>query len=297
MFGPEVAVRETTTRTRVWRTAKDRLRALGPAGVVSLAFIVLLVILALLGPLLIGRDPAKISHAILQPPSFAAPLGTDHLGRDQLARLLAGIRISLIVGTLAAGMAIVVGITIGAIAGYVGGKIDLLLMRVAEAFQVMPMLVVAVAIVAFVGPGLFNIIAVIALLSWAQTARVTRSEVLRVKHLEFVDAVRCLGYRERDLLVGEIIPNALPAVMPLIALGVADAILQEASISFLGLGSPNMISWGSLLQDGQRFILRAWWMTIFPGIAVFLTVLAFNVFGDAVSHSLNPRRHGGGGRS
>lgn len=258
------------------------------AGVGSLIFIVALALVAVVGPFVIPTDPNDISQAV-QPPSLDAPLGTDHLGRDQLTRMVYGARVSLLVGILAAGMAVIVGITIGACAGFFGGVVDLVLMRISEFFQVMPTLIVAVAIVALVGPGLFNIIIVIALLSWAQTARVTRAEVLRVKQLEYVDAIRCLGYREWVILLKEVIPNAIPAVMPLIALGVAEAILQESSISFLGLGSPDLISWGLLLHDGQANLLRAWWMIVFPGIATFVTVLAFNLFGDAVGSVLNPR--------
>lgn len=258
------------------------------AGTVSLVYIVVLTLVAVVGPFVMRTDPTSISQAV-QPPSPDAWLGTDHLGRDQLTRMIYGARVSLLVGVLAAGMAVVVGITVGACAGFFGGVVDLVLMRISEFFQVMPTLIVAVAVVALIGPGLVNIVVVIALLSWAQTARVMRAEVLRVKQLEYVDANRCLGYRESVVLLREVVPNALPAVMPLIALGVAEAILQESSISFLGLGSPDLISWGLLLHDGQQNLLRAWWMIVFPGLATFFTVLAFNLFGDAVSTALNPR--------
>jgi len=268
----------------------DIVRRLDLVGNATLAYIVVLVFIAIVGPWLGLADPTKISRNVLDPPSSSALLGTDHLGRDQLARMVTGVRVSLVVGFVAATMAIIVGVAIGATAGFLGGRVDMVLMRITEIFQVMPMLIIAVAIVAFIGPGLLNIIGVIALLSWAQTARVMRSEVLRVRNLGYVDAVRCLGYPERTLLLREVVPNALPAVMPLIALCVAAAILQEASISFLGLGSPDTITWGLLLHEGQKQILRAWWLTVFPGLAVFATVLAFNLFGDAVGHALNPRR-------
>ncbi|SDT16494.1 peptide/nickel transport system permease protein [Jiangella sp. DSM 45060] len=259
------------------------------ATTVSFVFIVLLVLVALVGPFVLPGNPAAISRDVLQPPSPDALFGTDHLGRDQLTRMVYGARISLLVGVLAAGMAIVVGIAVGACAGFFGGIVDIALMRMSEFFQVIPTLIVAVAIVALIGPGLANIIGVIALLSWAQTARVTRAEVLRVKQLDYVNAVRCLGHREFLVLLREVIPNSLPAVMPLIALGVADAILQESSISFLGLGSPDTISWGLLLHDGQQNLLSAWWMVVIPGLAIFATVLSLNILGDAVSTALNPR--------
>lgn len=256
---------------------------------ISLTFLVSLVVIALLGPVLMDTSPTSISQDALQPPSLDAPFGTDHLGRDQLIRMIYGARISLLVGVLAAGMAVIVGIAVGACAGYFGGMVDIVLMRVSEFFQVIPALIVAVAIVALVGPSLVTIIVVIALLAWPQTARVTRAEVMRVKQLDYVNAVRCLGHRESRILLREVIPNALPAVMPLIALGVAEAILQESSISFLGLGSPDTISWGLLLHDGQQNLLSAWWMVVIPGAAIFVTVLAFNVLGDAISTALNPR--------
>jgi peptide/nickel transport system permease protein len=258
-------------------------------GKISFGYIVLLILIATLGPLVISKDPAQISRLVLKPPSGSAWFGTDHLGRDQLARLVTGARISLLVGVVAAAMSIVVGVLVGACAGFFGGWLDTALMRISEFFQVMPTLIVAVAIVALIGPGLFNIILVIAALSWPQTARVTRGEVLRVKQLEYIDAVRCQGRPEWRILLREVVPNAIPAVMPLIALCVAEAILQEASISFLGLGSPDTISWGLLLHDGQQNLLRAWWMTVIPGIATFVSVLAFNLLGDSVSAALNPR--------
>ncbi len=271
------------------RSAFDRVTG-ERAGAVALGFIVLLALVAVFGPGVIDRDPSAISRSVLQPPSGSAWLGTDHLGRDMLTRIVIGARVSLVVGLLAAGMAGILGVTVGAIAGYFGRGVDLLLMRVSEIFQVMPTVIIGVAIVALVGAGLVNIIIVIAVLSWARTARVMRAEVLRVKELPYVDAVRCLGYDELILLLREVVPNALPAIIPLISLGVAEAILQESSISFLGLGSPDMVSWGLLLNDGLKNLLRAWWMTIFPGAAVFMTVLAFNILGDAVGALLNPRR-------
>lgn len=259
------------------------------ATMLSFVFLVVLVVVALIGPLVLSGSPSAISRQTLEPPSPEAWFGTDQLGRDQLIRMIYGARISLLVGVLAAGVATVVGIAVGACAGFFGGFVDIVLMRVSEFFQVIPTLIVAVAIVALIGPGLWNIIAVIALLSWAQTARVARSEVLRVKQMDYVNAVRCLGYREFSVLLREVVPNALPAVMPLIALGVADAILQESSISFLGLGSPDTISWGLLLHDGQQNLLSAWWMVVIPGVAIFATVLSLNIVSDAISTALNPR--------
>jgi peptide/nickel transport system permease protein len=183
----------------------------------------------------------------------------------------------------------VLGILIGSVAGFAGGRTDLGLMRFSEMFQVMPSFILAAVIVAIAGPGLARVVAVIAILAWPQVARVIRGEVLRIRQLEFVDAVRCLGYREGTILFHEVIPNALPPVLAVGTLIVGQAILLEASLSFLGLSSANLISWGRMLNNGQRFLFDAWWLSFFPGAAIFLTVLAFNLVGDAVGAVLNPK--------
>jgi peptide/nickel transport system permease protein len=163
-------------------------------------------------------------------------------------------------------------------------------MRVAEFFQVMPSFILAVVIVALAGPGLSHVVAVIALLSWPQTARVARGEVLRVSRLDFVEGLRCLGVPEWRILLAEVVPNAVGPVIALGTLIVGNAILLEASLSFLGLSSPDLVSWGKVLSVGQRFLFQAWWLSVFPGLAIFLTVLAFNLLGDALGDVLNPRR-------
>ena len=162
-------------------------------------------------------------------------------------------------------------------------------MRIAEVFQVVPSFILAAVIVALSGPGLTRVVSVIALLAWPQAARLMRGEVMRVKGLEFVDAVRCLGVREPVILATEVIPNALAPVLAAGTLIVAQAILLEAALSFLGLSSADLVSWGRMLNSGQRFLYNAWWLSVFPGAAIFLTVLAFNLLGDAVGAALNPR--------
>lgn len=261
-----------------------------PAGLVSGLVILLLIGVAIFGPVFYPGDPLAITeHPMLRPGSDHL-LGTDDLGRDVLAELVYGVRVSLFVGCVAAVMASVIGTVIGAIAGYVGGWFDAVVMRVAEFFQVMPTFILAVVIVALLGPGLMRVIAVIALLSWPQTARVARGEVLRVSQLDFVSGVRCLGVPEWRILVGEVMPNALGPVLALGTLIVGYAILLEASLSFLGLSSPDIVSWGRILSVGQRFLFSAWWLSVFPGLAIFVTVLAFNLLGDTLGDILNPRR-------
>ena len=261
-----------------------------PAGLVSALFIGFLIAVAVFGPLLYPGDPLAISDNPMLRPGAAHLLGTDDLGRDVLGELVYGVRVSLFVGCVAAFAATVMGTLIGAIAGYVGGWLDTTVMRIAEFFQVMPSFILAVVIVALMGPGLLRVVAVIALLSWPQTARVARGEVLRVSQLDFVNGVRCLGVPEWRILVREIMPNSIGPVLALGTLIVGYAILLEASLSFLGLSSPDVVSWGRILSVGQRFLFSAWWLSVFPGLAIFLTVLAFNLLGDALGDILNPRR-------
>ncbi|MFV0462072.1 MAG: ABC transporter permease [Nostocoides sp.] len=280
---------ETSASPAVRAWSRPRWLRSRTAATISLVFLAVLLIVAVVGTMVLPGNGTQISRDVLQAPSGQAWFGTDQLGRDQFTRMVYGARISLLVGFTAAGVAILLGIAVGASAGFFGGVVDLVLMRISEFFQVIPTVIVAVAIVALVGPSLGIIIGVIAVLAWPQTARVARGEVMRVKELDFVNAVRCLGFREMPLLFREVIPNALPAVMPLVALGVADAILTESSISFLGLGSPDTITWGLLLHEGQKNLLNAWWMVVIPGLAIFATVLSLNLVGDAISTALNPR--------
>jgi peptide/nickel transport system permease protein len=263
-----------------------------PAGLVAAGFIVLLIAVTIIVPLINGLNPMTISSNALFPPSAQHLLGTDELGRDVLQLLIHGVRVSLSVGLLSALVASVLGVLIGAWAGYFGGRIDMFLMRIAEIFQVLPTFVLAAVIVAMLGPGTTRVIAVIAILAWPQIALVMRSEVYRVKQIDFVDAVRCLGYSEIYILVREVVPNALRSVVALGTLIVGQAILIEASLSFLGLSSPDVISWGGMLNSGQRYLFNAWWLSVLPGIAIFLTVLAFNFIGDALNAALNPKDTG-----
>jgi peptide/nickel transport system permease protein len=243
-----------------------------------------------IGPsLLSDADQSQISMNILSAPTRNNWLGTDELGRSVLTQLVYGIRTSLLVGVLSAASATLLGLTIGAVAGYVGGRLDMLVMRISEMFQVMPTFILAAVIVALAGPGMFRVVAVIALLAWPQTARLMRGEVLRVKSLEFVDAVRCLGIREADILWFEVAPNAVAPVIAVGTLIVGQAILLEAGLAFFGLTTPDIASWGLMLNDGQRFVRQAWWISVFPGLAILLTVVAFNLLGDCIGAAFNPR--------
>jgi peptide/nickel transport system permease protein len=263
--------------------------ARNPVGMTASAFILLLLAATIVVPWFYSVDPSAISNDTLHAPSWRFPLGTDELGRDVLQELIYGVRVSLFVGLAAALAASVLGVLVGGLAGYYGGKMDLLLMRLSEVFQVLPTFVLAAVIVAMLGPGLTRVVIVIALLAWPQVALVIRGEVLRVKNLEFVDAILCLGYRELYVLMWEVIPNAVRPVLALGTLIVGQAILLEAALSFLGLSSPSLISWGEMLNSGQQYLFQAWWMSVPAGMAIFMTVVAFNLLGDAIDATLNPR--------
>jgi peptide/nickel transport system permease protein len=259
------------------------------AGVIAGAYVLALIFLMLAAELVPGPDPNAITPEVMRAPSMQHPLGTDELGRDVLISIVHGIKVSLIVGFAAALGATVIGILVGSTAGFFGGVVDLAFMRVSEIFQVVPSFILAAVIVALSGPGLLQVVVVISLLAWPQVARLMRGEVMRIKQLEFVDAVRCLGVRESAILTGEVVPNALAPSVAAGTLVVAQAILLEAALSFFGLSSVDIVSWGRMLNSGQRFLFNAWWLSVFPGAAIFLTVLAFNLLGDALGSALNPR--------
>jgi len=263
-------------------------------GLLGLAMIVVLALVAILAPWLAPHDPFSTSrNAFLPPGSAGHLLGTDHLGRDVLSGVIYGSRVSLIVGLAAAFTATVIGILIGAVSGFFGGLVDEILMRITELFQIIPRFVLALIVVAFFGSGLFNLILVIGILSWPQTARLVRSQFLRHRTLPYVDAARVLGMRPIRIIFREILPNVMAPVIVVASLDIAQAILLEASLGFFGLGDPNLRSWGGMLNTAQGFVQRAWWMSVFPGVAISLAVLGFNLFGDGLNDATDPRLRSG----
>ena len=261
-----------------------------PATTLALGFLVVLVALAVFAPLIAGYDPLTGGDNSLQPPlSPSHWLGTDDLGRDIWARTIYGTRVSLTVGVASALIAVVVGVVVGALAGYFGGWLDALLMRVAEFFQTLPRFVVALVVIALFGTSVPKMIAVIAALAWPQLARVVRASVATLRQAQFVDAARVAGMGHGAIIAREILPNAAAPIIVLGSLDVAMAILIEASLSFFGLGDPNHVSWGAMLNDAQEYLRSAWWMSAFPGLAIALTVLSFNLLGDALNDALDPR--------
>jgi peptide/nickel transport system permease protein len=218
-------------------------------------------------------------------------MGTDDLGRDLLSGVVHGARTSLIVVFFVTAVASLIGGPIGALSGYRGGLLDDALMRITEFVQVVPRFFLAVLVVALFGPGLDRLVLVLGLTSWPPIARVLRAETLSLRTREFVDAARCLGASTARILVRQVLPNALPPTVVVVSLNAAGVILLEAGLSFLGLGDPDLVSWGYLANNAQRFLRVAWWMAAFPGAAIVLGVLGLNLVGDALSDLLNPYAH------
>ncbi len=279
------------SQTRESRGARLRRRLLQRGSTrVALGLLIVMVLAALLAPWFATHDPFSGSNDALLPPlSPGHWLGTDDLGRDIWSRVVHGTRVSLLVGIASSALAVTLGVTVGAVAGYFGGWIDLVLMRIAEFFQTLPRFVLALIVIALFGASTTKLIVVIGLLAWPQMARVVRATVASLQQAPFVDAARVAGMPDRTIIAKEILPNVAAPIIVLGSLDIASAILIEASLSFFGLGDPNAISWGGMLNDAQQFLRSAWWMSAFPGLAIAMTVLAFNLLGDALNDALNPR--------
>ncbi len=261
------------------------------SAMIGLSIILFILCVAVIGPMV--TPDVQISGNNFMPPFGTAIFGTDDLGRDILAQMTRGAGVSLAIGLSAALVSMIIGTIVGAIAGFYGGLFDDILMRIAEGFQVIPQFFLAILIVALFGPSTEKIILVIAILSWPSTARLTRAEFLKLRSLDFVHASRISGASRFHLIFSEILPNALPPIIVNTSLLVASSILTETSLSFLGLGDPNRVSWGQMLYNAQPFLQTAWWTAVFPGIAILLTVLGFNLLGDGLNDVLNPKNRGG----
>ncbi|MFY9212417.1 MAG: ABC transporter permease [Aestuariivita sp.] len=260
------------------------------AAMAGLVVLILIVIGAVLGPILYPTDPFDMVWAPFSPPGQDGfLLGTDYLGRDLLAQILNGGRVTLVIGLSAAVLTVVIGVTVGALAGFYGGVIEEILMRITEFFQVLPTLLFSMVIVALFGASLPMITLAIGLVSWTAVARITRAEFLRVRELEYVMASRASGASNMALMFGVILPNALPPIIVQSALMVGSAILFEAGLSFLGLTDPNITSWGQIIGSNRQYILESSYTVTIPGLAIFITVLAISLVGDGLNDALNPK--------
>lgn len=264
--------------------------AADPMGLTAGIVMLFMLLLAFVGPLLFPIDLNQLGRDSFRPPSAQNLMGTDEYGRDVLLLVINGANTSLTIGVSVAIAVTVLGVLIGGIAGFAGGVFDSAIMRITELFQVMPAFVLAAVAVATLGSGTTSIIIILAILGWPQIARVVRGEVLRLKRLEFVDALRCLGKTNTHILLREVLPNSIAPAITLGTLVIGQAILTEAGLGFLGLGTAGSGSWGGLLNRGQEFLTSAWWMSFFPGLAIAVTVVSINLFGDAISRILNPSK-------
>jgi peptide/nickel transport system permease protein len=260
----------------------------------GLAFILMISVFALFAPLVATHDPARIdSKDVLKGPSAKHIFGTDTLGRDIFSRVVYGSRVSLSIGFIAVGIAVSIGIFFGSVAGFYGGRTDFLIMRFVDIMLCFPTLFLILAVIALLEPSIFNIMMVIGATNWMGIARLVRAEVRTLKERDFVAASRVMGASDMWLISRHLIPNAVGPILVSAALGVGGAILAESALSFLGIGvQPPASSWGNILMDGKSTLGVAWWLTIFPGIFIFLTVLSCNLLGEGLRDMLEPRLRG-----
>ncbi|MGL4629026.1 nickel transporter permease [Cetobacterium sp.] len=272
----------------LWKNLKRNKMAL-----FGLVILVIIVLLALFADQIANYDQVVIKQNLrmrLKPPSSAHWLGTDEFGRDIFARLVHGARVSLKVGILAVGIAIVIGGFLGAIAGYYGGKLDNIIMRVMDIFLAVPSILLAIAIVSALGPNLLNLMIAVSISSIPRYARIVRASVLSIRDQEFIEAARAIGASDARIIFRHIIPNSLAPVIVQGTLGVANAILSTAGLSFIGLGiQPPAPEWGSMLSGGRQYLRYAWWVTTFPGVSIMITILSLNLLGDGLRDALDPR--------
>jgi len=259
-------------------------------GALGLAFLALVVLVAVFYPMVNPRTPwAIVSRPFIPPMTDGFLLGTDMLGRDVFVGLVHGARFSLLIGLLSTLVSLGIGITIGAVAGFFRGWIDEVLMRITEFFQIIPGLVLIMVLVVVMGPSLWSVIVGIGIITWPNVARIMRAEVLSLRTRQFVDAARCIGQPPAEILFTQVLPNALSPVIVVASVMVATAILIESGLSFLGLGDPNVMTWGYMIGAARPYLRDAWTLSAIPGVAIVLTVLSINMIGDSLTTALNPR--------
>jgi peptide/nickel transport system permease protein len=272
-----------------WRYFKRNRLAVGGMTIIVITFLI-----ASSASLIAPYDPGKTDVSLkLNPPSTQNFLGTDQLGRDVFSRMLHGSKVSLSVGFVAVAISILIGILVGATAGYYSGWVDSVMMRFVDIMLCFPSFFLILTVVALLGPSLFKVMVVIGITSWMGTSRFVRAEFLSLRERDYVQAAKALGVKDRRIIFRHILPNALAPVFVTATLDVATAILVEAGLSFLGFGvQPPAPSWGNILTEGRTYIFDAWWLTVFPGLAILITVLSFNLFGEGLRDALDPRLRG-----
>jgi peptide/nickel transport system permease protein len=282
-----LAINSSYVTVVFWPRLKRNRLALSGAAVV-----LFMVAVSLLAPVIAPYKPEAInSYAVLTAPSASHWFGTDELGRDVLSRVIYGTRISLMVGFVSVGIAVLIGLTVGLMAGFYGRWIDTVLMRFVDIMLCFPVFFLILAVIAFINnPSIWIIMAVIGLTSWMGVSRLVRAEVLSIREMEYVMAARCIGASDARIIWRHIMPNVIAPVLVTATLGVAGAILTESALSFLGVGvAPPTASWGNILTSGKDYIEFAWWLSLFPGLAILVTVLSYNLLGEGIRDALDPR--------
>lgn len=279
-------VRFTFFQQVFWQRFRKNYLGLGGGSLVLCLFLA-----ALLAPYVAPYDPNMIDvKNVLEGPSRAHPFGTDELGRDVLSRMFFGARISLFVGFVAVGIATIIGVFLGAISGYYGAAVDNVVMRLVDIMLTFPSFFLILAVIAFIGPSIWNIMVVIGVTGWMGVCRLVRAQFLSLKEREFVVAAKSQGAGDFRVIFRHVLPNAMAPVLVSATLGVAGAILLESGLSFLGIGvQPPMATWGNILTSGKDNIEIAWWLSLYPGLAIFITVMGYNLLGEGIRDSLDPR--------
>lgn len=290
---PQTAAQATppaeTAADKSERFALTRRVLTSPKGIAGLFLLLVIVAMAALAPILFPLGPwAMVGRPYIWPADGATLMGTDVLGRDMTAAMFWGAQISLLVGLVSAGVSLLIGVAVGSVAGYYGGRVDAALMRFTDAVQTVPSFLFTIVIVAIAAPSIKSIVLAIALVSWPAVARLMRAEVLSVKKREFVQSCRIIGMTDLRIIVSQVIPNSLSPVIVIASVLVATAIITEAGLAFLGLGDPNVMSWGTMINLGRPSIRTTWYIALIPGGFVIMTVLALNLLGDAINDAFNP---------
>ncbi|MBQ1395700.1 MAG: ABC transporter permease [Eubacterium sp.] len=256
---------------------------------VGLAMLAVLLLCAILAGVLSPYDPYALSNDLVAAPSGSHPLGTDHLGRDVLSMILHGTRISLMIGSISALIAAAVGILLGGVSGFFGGKADTLFGGFINLFMMMPTFFLVLIVVALFGSGMFKVMVVIGLTSWVGNAKLMRAQAMSLRERTFIKAAESVGESKLRILFRHVIPNGIFPIIANTTMGVAGAILTESSLAFLGLGDPNLVSWGQIIQNGKSYLLTGWWICLFAGLAIIYTVITFYLLGDGLNRVLSPK--------
>jgi len=274
----------------LWRNARKKLKR-NKVAMIGLIMVVIFIAVAVFAPLIAPYDPNEIDlFSVLKEPSLTHWLGTDYYGRDLFSRIVFGSRISLSVGIIVQVISLTIGTIMGSLAGYYGGKVDMFIMRIVDIVMSFPSLLFTIAIMVALGPSLYNVFIALGVVWWTRTARIVRSEFMRNRERDYVDAARALGNNDFKIMYKHILPNCMAPIIISFTMGIATSIMSEASLSFLGLGAQEPTpSWGSIINNGLQYLRVAPWYSLFPGLAIAYTVLGFNLLGDGLRDALDPK--------